>query len=102
MSNVTNIILCFDIMESVEERLNDVNQYFLGTSRHDGFIYDTWDRGVGGSKCLEHPTFLGAFNHLDIPAFLTHVGHVTWEYRRHVQVLLCEQHDDVYSCYCYQ
>ena len=103
MSRVTNTILSFSIMEDIKDRLDDVNRFESTGHFHDGhagFEYEqSWDAQphIGGCKMLEHPTFIGAFNHFDFARFLDHLRQVKWEYADEVQVMVCGQDDDVYT-----
>ena len=101
MSSVTNTILAFSIIEDVEARFNDVNAFF--PPDRSGFVW-TWESSsrddrtwVGGSKNLEQPTFIAAFNYLDVQALLLHMRGIKWEEPEDVQLIVCPQDADRYE-----
>jgi hypothetical protein len=96
MSYVTNTILAFSIIEDVRSRFEEVNTFFTDRS---GFMW-TWhsdEEWTGGSKHLEHPTFVAAFNHLDFDGLIVHLRSVKWEEPENVQLIICGQDDDRYE-----
>ena len=100
MSDVTNVILTFSILENAELRLRNVNQYFSSrwaNETHTEDLFEVHDTAVAGTKFLEHPTCIGAFNYLNADAFLKHVVNVPWEYPDKVQVFICDQDEDSYT-----
>lgn len=95
MSIVTNILLSvgtldWDDLEDGRPPLDAVNAYFYPR------------RGllplgeVGGWKAFEAAVFTGAFNHLDLPAFMAHLRALTWHEPELVQVVVKEQEDDLF------
>lgn len=101
MSVVTNIIVAYSLSEEdrhgdrgewVVERLNE----FFGPEE-DGFVLPAGDWWYGGSKALENPILVGAFNHLDLFRFLSHVAAIDWEEPDRVQVMAAEQEDGQYA-----
>ena len=63
--------------------MQEVNQFFAGER---GFADEPKGECLGGTKALERPTFVGAFNHLDFEAFLEHLKTVHWLLPQEVQV----------------
>lgn len=103
MSLVTNVILSFDTLEDEAARLADVNEALARNStvsRGSRFFprseCDHCDGGVGGTKHLEHPTFIAAFNHLALAEFEAALRSIGWEHPEHVQLLVCGQEDELY------
>lgn len=94
MSNVTNVILSFSILEAEELVLREVNEFDFRYG--SGFIDADIDGVCGGSKWLERPTFVGAFNHLDLEALKCHLRTIRWDAPEHVQLIVCGQDDDIY------
>ena len=90
MSNVTNLILSFDIRENEEARIAEVNAYSF--RRGVGFR-DLTECG-GGTKYFEIPVWGGAFNYLDLDDLLAHLRTVDWESPGLVRLFVCEQWDD--------
>lgn len=103
MSSVTNVVLSFGILENRDARLREVNDYFDLTLLHPlgcverGFFSPSPRSYAGGSKVLEHPTFIGAFNYLGPEDFVAHVKKVHWEYPENVQLFLCAQDEERYT-----
>jgi hypothetical protein len=100
MSTVTNVILAFSIMEDEPARLADVNRLLTSGSEpiRRGFVYRDRTRGgdIGGTHCLEQPTYIGAFNYLDREEFLAGLPLIAWEEPECVQVIMCLQDHDRY------
>jgi predicted dinucleotide-binding enzyme len=94
MSNVTNVILSFSVLEADEIVLQKVNEFDF--PHGSGFINANTEGTCGGSKWLERPTFVGAFNHLDLEALKQHLRRVDWEEPAFVQLIVCGQDDDEY------
>ncbi len=99
MSVVTNIILSFSIIDEDDEettrddaRLVQINKFF---NNRRGFM-EIADDCIGGSKRLEHPTFIGAFNYFDLNGFIRHLETLKWVEPENVQVFVCEQEQDRY------
>jgi hypothetical protein len=91
MSVVSNVILSFDAREGEEARLNEVNAYLGEGHTHFQGLED-----YAGSKFLERPTFVGAFNYLGVERFIAHIREVKWQYPENVQLFICDQEDIVY------
>jgi hypothetical protein len=100
MSYVSNVILSFSIGEGDSERdhadvIERVNEYFARESKN-GFRIPEHNDWYGGSKTLERPTFIGAFNYIGLDDFLDHLRTLPWKEPESVQVIICDQHDDEY------
>ena len=54
-------------------------------------------RWYGGSKMLETPLYLGAFNHLDLKGFTEHMKEIDWEEPENVQLIVKEQESDKFK-----
>ena len=101
MSVVANVILSFSIWEDERDRIADVNRFFerVGAkeNRGDRFIIPPdSERWVGGTKALERPTFVAAFNYLDTEALVAHLATIGWDAPDEVQLFVCEQDEDGY------
>lgn len=95
MSMVANVILAYSIADDdgetqQQELLARINRFFRDG---EGFT----EPGYGGTKALEHPTFIAAFNHLDLDGFIAHLKTIEWKEPEHVQLFVCEQEDDSYT-----
>ena len=91
MSYVTNVILSFSILENEEACLKEVNIYFPAQELPFKKLQD-----YAGSKFLEQPTFIGAFNYLGTEEFIEHVRKVHWKFPKLVQLFICDQEDEQY------
>lgn len=100
MSVVTNIVISFKASESDTDDDRDViervNQYFVAVDDRQRFVVPDNKDWYGGAKCLERPTFIGAFNYLDLDGLIAHLKTMPWRYPEHVQLFVCEQEDDDY------
>jgi hypothetical protein len=99
MSLVTNVILSFSILENASLRLDEVNKYF--DDRAQGMwerLFELPDDAYSGTKSLERPTCVGAFNYLNLwQGFLPHVANVNWDHPENVQVFVCDQDENSYT-----
>ncbi len=98
MSVVDNCILSFCILEDEDNRLADVNRFF---GDREGFI-GVEDLSLpggwyGGTKFLETPLFIGAFNYFEEAEFVEHLKTIGWEHPENVQLIIQRQSDDVFS-----
>jgi hypothetical protein len=97
LSVVTNLILHLGLAD--EDKINDINRFF-----QRGEDPDYWPQGLtsvsdpslpkgwyGGNKYLEVRLFIGAYNHLDLQAFLAHLRRIEFSWPRYVQLMVCEQ-----------
>ncbi|MFT3825135.1 MAG: hypothetical protein QM731_14525 [Chitinophagaceae bacterium] len=103
MSRVTNMIFSFSISEDEEERIKEVNAYqYRGLQMNlisADFNKDTENRTVwyGGSKFLETPLYVGAFNYFDLEPFIEHFKTIKWEEPEYVQVIVKEQEENKFK-----
>lgn len=105
MSEVTNLIISFSIEEDEKSRINEVNTFF-NNGRGFKIISADFERGTnwlgkenrkrwyGGSKMLETPLYIGAFNHLDLEGLILHMKMIDWKEPENVQLILKEQHSE--------
>jgi hypothetical protein len=97
MSMVTNIIFVFSYQSNPEEKIKEVNKYFvgrLGCRYVKGLQYiDCCSESIGGDKCLEAKIAIGAFNGFMIDEFIEHIGKIEWDDPQALQILIKEQHD---------
>ncbi len=107
MSVITNLILSFSISEDEQSRVGEINTFFnngrgfkLVSADFERELADdyyeakTW---YGGSKYLETPLFVGAYNHLDIDGLIDHLKSVNWEEPENVQLILKTQDADKFE-----
>jgi len=97
MSHVTNVVLSFSVGEPEGEDDRDVigrvNKFF---SDGGGFVLPADHDWYGGSKFLERPTYVAAFNYLSLGHFIEHLKSLPWRFPEYVQLFVCEQDDDEY------
>jgi hypothetical protein len=98
MSVVTNVLLSLGVLdgEVTPNRIEEVNRYFGDSCKglvsvHDSTLPHCW---YGGSKALEADIFIGAFNLLDLQAFLGYLRSIPWKQRDCVQLFIKEQEDE--------
>ncbi len=108
MSDVTNLIISFSVIEDEKKRINEVNS-FVNNGRNFKIISvdfeegKTWfgrkrrKRWYGGSKVLETPLYIGAFNHLDKEGLVEHIRGIDWEEPENVQLIIKEQESDKFK-----
>ena len=90
MSWVTNVILTCALGD--EDRIGEVNEFFTDRAEH---LFDMIDGKYAGTKVLEVPIFIGAYNYLDIKSFIFHLRtRVSWEEPALVQVFIKDQEDE--------
>lgn len=105
MSFVTNLMLSFSIGEDEKSRVDELNLFHNNGKGFELVSVDferelnpesdiTW---YGGSKFLETPLFVGAYNHLDIEGLMEHLKIVNWEYPQGVQLFLKEPDSDKFK-----
>lgn len=93
MSLVTNCILSFSISETEKERIEEVNSFFdckPFISCADESLPNGW---YGGTKYLETPIYIGAFNYFNKVDFINHLVNIEWYYPEDVQLIIEEQDD---------
>ncbi len=98
MSYVSNVILSFSIMENCSKRVDDVESYFKNLETR-GFvdISESSSAVYGGTKCLETPLLVGAFNYLNFEDFTSHLQAIQWESPEDVQLIVKDQEDERFS-----
>jgi hypothetical protein len=94
MSEVTNVLLAFSILEDDDARIADVNAWLEASCGHA--LKSVWDNRdcYGGGKAMEAPLFAAALNYLPLDQFLAHLRTVRWKEPDCVQLILRGQHDD--------
>ncbi|NIG55392.1 hypothetical protein [Chitinophaga sp. Cy-1792] len=94
MSRVTNLILTFSTLEDVNEIIPEISQYepgFYIVSVEDNKLQKDW---YGGTKRLECNILIGAYNGLDLAAFLLFLREkVDWYAADLVQLIVKEEDD---------
>lgn len=94
MSCVQNVILAFSILEDRRAMVGEVNRILAALGQVGAF---NLEQDYGGSKALERPTYLGAFNYLEVSAFVERPRALPWKEPSEVQVYVCDQHEDIYA-----
>lgn len=96
MSDVTNVLLAYDLIDAGAERLEQINAWLH--SRFGQTMLAVSDRCVGGSKRLESALYAAAFNHFVEEEFIDFLRGMPWQMRRSVQVIIKKQDDIRFSC----
>ena len=108
MSEVTNLIFTFSNSEDEERRIREVNLFNLNGNNLD-LVSADFLRGTnvfrknnrkswyGGSKFLETPLYIGAYNHFDLQGFIDYLKLIEWEEIDKVQIIVKEQNDDQFK-----
>ena len=103
MSLVTNVILSFHLLEARSESPDGEYRYALMyplnawlTEQGYGPFGPDADRVAGGTKHLETPLYVAAFNYLDVDAFMARLRTLPWEYPSAVQVFLQTQEENTF------
>ena len=99
MSEVTNLILSFSVLEDEISRVKEVNLFqnngrgfnLVSADFEREFEYKKRSAWYGGSKYLETPLFIGAYNHLDLVGLVNHLKNVNWDEPENVQLIVKEQ-----------
>lgn len=108
MSNVTNLIISFSIVEDEKNRMREVNAF---QNNGHGFKINSADfqpeanwigqkskkRWYGGSNMLETPLYVGAYEDLDIEGLVHHMKMIEWEELENVQLIMKEQDSDKFK-----
>lgn len=94
MSHVTDIIL-------IDSGLN-YSKYFKEIERwleehHHWCSLRQLNEKAGGNKVMQCDVFMGAFNHMDIEAFIEYFNSVEWNDREGIQLLIKDEHDDEFT-----
>jgi hypothetical protein len=109
LSHVTNIVLTFSILEDGDDRLDDLNRFFRYSEGGDAHP-DDWYHSpsplkmtssihscYGGTKALEAPVMLGAYNYLNVEALVRHMRTIPWREPKEVQLFAKGQDDDIFT-----
>lgn len=97
MSYVTNVILHIGILENKDQKIEEVNTYFLDRDIYplisvvDEKLPRDW---YGGDKRLECNLYLGAFNYLYLDEFIAHLRTIQWKDPESLQLIIKEREDD--------
>ena len=107
MSVVTNLILSFSINEDERSRENEINTFhnngrgfhiisadFERESADNYYESKVW---YGGTKYLETPLYIGAYNHLDVNGLIKHLQELNWEEPEHVQLIIKRQNSQKFE-----
>jgi hypothetical protein len=94
MSEVTNVLLAFSILENDDARIAEVNAWLEANCGHA--LTTVWGNRdcYGGGKAMEAPLYAAAINDLPLTEFLAHLRTVQWKEPDCVQLILHGQHDD--------
>jgi hypothetical protein len=94
VSEVTNVLLAFSILEDAEARIADVNAWLSEVEQLP--LASVWecDAAVGGGKRMEAPLYAGAFNYFDLSEFLAYLRTVGWSQPNELQVMVRAHGDD--------
>lgn len=103
MSHVTNALLAFSIMENQQELQPLIYEATTRMFEDDGrqqwkelsHNYDAY----GGSKALETPLYVAAFNYYNRPKLLEELAKIPWEFPKEVQLIVKEQEADYFHIY---
>jgi hypothetical protein len=104
MSEVTNLILSFSIAENKASKRSEIELFHnngrgfrLESADFEGennvWNVQTTRRWYAGSKVLETPLFIGAYNHLDLDGLIEYLKTLEWEEPENVQLIVQEQHE---------
>lgn len=101
MSWVTNVVLVLDSLDHEERRIAQINAVLVADRPEHGRIVSVDDPDLpkgwyGGSKYLEASIYIGAFNFLNVEAFLSGLRAIDWTDREGCQVLLREQEENAF------
>lgn len=113
MSRVTNVILAhhpceddlgedngdvYTVVKSLNQKIKDrFDQRFgpeIGPADQDASPCLT-----GGLKFFEHPTYLAAFNHIDVDELKRMFAEEKWKFPGDAQLMVCDQDEDSYTVY---
>lgn len=94
MSHVTNVIL--KTLDEEEKAIEEINHYLRNETRRSELILHPHDM-CAGTKCLECDLYIGAFNSLDVDEFISVVKGADWQDIDTVQLLICEQEEDLFT-----
>lgn len=105
MSEVTNLILSFSVGEDEITKRDEIELFFnngrgfkLTSADFEGeenlFEVKNPRRWYAGSKLLETPLFIGAYNQLDLDGLVEHLKSLTWQEPENVQLIVKCENDE--------
>lgn len=89
MSRVTNVILTTAAGDEQIGAFNAVWDWRGGPE-----FQHAQSNTTAGTKNLECNVYLGAFNHLDLAAFIAAIRSIVWDYPEYVQLFVLEEEDE--------
>lgn len=95
MSDVTNVLLTYDLFDGDPARIDEINNWLGENCRQ--IFREVGDQCVGGSKRLECMLYAAAINYFPEEEFIAYLRSLTWEVRDSVQLLLKRQEDLQFS-----
>lgn len=104
MSRVTNLLLHTSsadkfVKGEATPRIQEVNRFFEQSNVKGLVALDDPSlpkRWYGGSKHLEAQLYVGAFNYLNLEAFIKHLRGIQWQVPEWVQLIVKEQDDGLF------
>ena len=101
MSRVSNIILCIEGIDfDADRKCREIHAFFASddirgfVSVDDEALPKRW---YGGTKYLEADLYIGAFNHIDIEALISHIQGIEWQGPTSVQLMVKEQEESLFK-----
>jgi hypothetical protein len=88
MSEVTNVLVAFSIMEDAAARLAEIDAWL---DAHEPLPFrSVWENEscCGGSKRMEAPLYAAASNYFPLSAFLEFMRTLSWDDPENVQLVL--------------
>jgi hypothetical protein len=107
MSEVTNLIISFSVIEDEKSRIKDINSFYnngrdfkiiSADYQSQNKIINT-KRWYGGSKKLETPLYIGAFNSLNTEELIAFMKNLDWEDPSNVQLITKEHNSDKFKIF---
>lgn len=96
MSIVTNVLLLTTGYDRGAEAIQQLNAWLIGNSYHHQPMTEVDDR-IGGGKAMEAVVYAGAFDRLNLEAFVAEVRTRDWgDDRARTQLLVKQQDDNVF------
>ena len=88
LSEITNLLLAFSILEDTDARVADVDGWLVRNEQRP--LKSVWENGecCGGPKRMDAPLYAGAFNYLPLREFLVFLRTLQWSQPDEVQVIL--------------
>jgi hypothetical protein len=102
MSHVADIIFTTAIEDGAETDGAHPNTDKLSAyieKNHSGATLVKVDSHAGGSKAMQCDVFMAAINYMDIDAFVAWFQGIEWEYPESVQLLIKDEHEDLFTVY---